>query len=156
MWPFKKNRGLVKLPDVVLTKEERDECESFIRSMTHSDGGANYVRADLADSFQRYFMSICLFGRAERFKILSSGEPSNATKACEAAAKACAIFPISSSFYEFALILAGVGKKGEARAMFEEFLRRVGAEELNDVEKLAMKRLDSNEAIARAKEALRS
>ena len=155
MWPFKKKPGLVKLPDVVLTQEERDECESFIRSVTHSDEGANYVRADLADSFQRYFISMCLFGRAERFRILSSGEPSNTTKACEAAAKACAVFPISSSFYEFASILSAAGKTEDAKAMFEEFLRRVGSEELNDVEKLAMKRLDSNEAIARAKEALR-
>lgn len=155
MWPFKKKHDEVKLPDVVLTEEEREECESFIRSITHSDEGANYVRKDLAEPFQRYFISMCLFGRAQRFRILAASDPRQVESACETAAKACAIFPISSSFYEFGAILQDLAKKEESRTMFKEFLRRYRSEELNDVEKLALKRLDSDKAIARAMEALR-
>lgn len=154
MWPFKKKTPYVKLPDVILTEEEREECEAFIRSITHSDEGDNYVRNDLADSFQRYFISMCLFGRAQRFKISAASDPSNVRKACEAAAKACAVFPISSSFYEFGSVLQDLGQNEESSAMFREFLRRHGSEELNDVEKLALKQLNSDDAIARARGAL--
>ncbi|HYB61240.1 MAG TPA: hypothetical protein VEH50_07155 [Methylomirabilota bacterium] len=128
---------------MILTDEEADECQRFMNSVTEIDSGSYFVRPDLADTMRRLFTLICLMGRADRFMILAgflpltmgvgSGDPSrpdyeeNVARAIETAAKACAIYPLSISLYDFACILRGVGYYEEAKVTFAEFVRRYDA-----------------------------
>jgi hypothetical protein len=111
------------LPAVELTDDEQQDCEAFIRSLTQSEDDGYYViRKDLEDSFKRSIVALCLMTRAERFAVMS--RPESAEEACMAAAKACAVYPLSIYFYDFACLLEGLQRQGEAKAMFEVFLRR--------------------------------
>jgi hypothetical protein len=122
-WPFGKEK-MARLPIVELTEDERQECETFIRSVTHTEGGEYAVRNEVADSFQRSLVALCLIGRAERFSLLADSRPEFAEEACRAGAKACAVYPLSIYAYDFACVLERLQKRDEAKVMFKEFLRR--------------------------------
>src|SRR6266566_3052006 len=93
--------GMEKIPDVVLTPEEHQECLDFIKMITHSDEGEWYVRPDLAEAMRRHLMASAMMGRAERFAILAGTQAEYREKACEAAAKASAIYPTSVYVFDF-------------------------------------------------------
>jgi len=154
MWPFRRRQEMAPIPDVELTAEELEECRTCMHSFTRSEEGAAYMRKEHIEPFTRSVAAFCLMGRAERFLIGSSSHPENKRKACEAAAKACAVFPISIYFYDFALILEGAGERLEARKAFAEFLRRYETEELGPVERLWMSQRDVNAAILHASDVL--
>jgi hypothetical protein len=122
-WPFR-NEKMVPLAPVELTEDERQECETYIRSVTKAEGGHYAVRKDVADSFQRSLIAVCLLGRAERFLVSADSHPESVEGACRAGAKACATYPLSINFYDFACILERLQKQEEAREIFKEFLRR--------------------------------
>jgi hypothetical protein len=82
---------MVALPAVELSDEERQECEGMLRSLTHVDGGHYVAPNEVADSIKRSIITLCLLGRAERFEALSQSQPEFAERACQAAAKACAV-----------------------------------------------------------------
>ena len=118
-WPFSRKKKMIPIGPVELTDDEMQECQAMIRSLTQAEGGQYVMREDVADSFKRSIIAMCLMGRAERFLALSKNEA-----ACQSAAKACAVFPVSIYFYDFGCILKGAGKGADARLMFQEFLRR--------------------------------
>jgi hypothetical protein len=156
MWPFKKHESFAPLPPVVLTEEERQECQAFIRSFTNTDQGDWVVPNEFADSIQRNFISMCLMGRAQRFVILSHEKPEYVTRACDAAAKACAIFPVSKTFYEFGCVLEDVGKQADSKQMFGEFLRRCEIEKPDKVMAIALRQFDMESAVVHAREVINS
>ena len=125
-WPFgRQKEKSASPPSVELTEDERQECESFIRSMTKAEGGEYYFRKEVADSVQRSFIAMCLIGRAQRFAILADPQkPELVDEACRAGAKACSIYPLSVNFYGFACVLEQLRKLDESKAMFKEFLRQ--------------------------------
>jgi hypothetical protein len=155
-WPFGKKNKLVALPPVELTEDERQECEAMLRSLTRSDDGSvAMIKEELADSFQRSIIALCLVGRAERFAILSMSEPASAEEACRAAAKACAVYPLSICFYDFACILQQVGRTAEAKTMFREFLRRYETESPDPIEEITLRRRDLAGAVRDAQEQIK-
>ena len=79
-------------------------------------------------------MAMAMMGRAERFATLSGSRPDLRWKACEAAAKAAAIYPLSVYFYDFATILDDCGDPEQARTMFAEFLRRHAAGPISEID----------------------
>lgn len=92
--------------------------------------------------------------RAERFLILSDSEPNGDERACQAAAKAVGVFPLSVYFYDFGRILVKAGKLAEARMMFQEFKRRLGTETLDPIMQATLNNRDIQEAEKRAQEFL--
>ena len=117
------------------------------------DGGSWFIKDEYLDSFRDSIVALCMMGRAERFlsmagcgslsvpllspwtKTTQTATQLSATelknRACEAAAKACAAFPLSIYFFDFGCVLQQVGKSKEARLLFAEFLRRHGTEKLD-------------------------
>ena len=154
MWSFKRKEGTGTLPVVELSPEEQEEISAMRRSFSQGEGGTFYTKREHVDSFERSIAGLSLMGRAERFLILGCSRPEYMKKACEAAAKACAIFPISIYFYDFACILDAAGEQSDARKMFAEFLRRFETEELGSVEQIIMRQRDVDEAVARARKEL--
>ena len=165
-WPFGKDKKkMVPIDDpVVLTNEEQQECQTLLRSLMQAEGGHYFMKEELMDSFKRSIIALCMMGRAERFLIeagcgslrvpLSAGQryrPECAEKACQAAAKACGIFPLSVYFYDFGCVLQQIGRSGEARQMFTEFLRRVGTETLDPIMQSVLKQRDVEQAAQRAR-----
>ncbi|MGD0840671.1 MAG: hypothetical protein ABSA32_05890 [Candidatus Acidiferrales bacterium] len=164
MWSFRKAK---KAPweneGVLLTEEEARECQRFIRSLTVTDAGSITVRSDFADTANRLLTAVCLIGRANRFLIsagfvpvelgVGRGDPSltnyddYVAGAVETFAKACAIYPLSISFYDFACILRAVGYKEEAKATFAEFLRRHATIPIKAHEKLLFEGRDVARAV---------
>lgn len=119
-----------------------------------TEEGEWVLRKDIADSFYRSIAANCLMGRADRFLILCDSNPEYKELACQAAAKACAIFPVSIYFYDFGRILEQVGKQDEAMLAFAEFLRRVGTAPIDSVMKFTLDGRNVDEAVKHARESL--
>ena len=168
-WPFGREEKRKKVPPVdyasVLTDEEQQECQGMWRSLTRTNGGSYAVKDGLADSLKRSVIALCMMGRAERFLIeagcgslrvpLTAGQdhrPECAERACQAAAKACSIFPLSIYFYDFACVLRQAGKQDEAKRMFAEFLSRVETEALDPIMRTFLKQRDVEGAVQHARE----
>src|ERR1035437_1170092 len=160
--PFEK---MVPIDPVVLTEEEQQECQAMLRSLTKVEGGYYGMRKELIDSFKRSIVALCMMGRAERFLImagcgslsvsLSAGEgyrPEYGEKACQAAAKACGVFPLSIYFFDFGCVLQQVGKSEEAIQMFREFLRRLETEVLDPVMQSTLNQRDVEQAVRHARQ----
>jgi hypothetical protein len=142
---------MVPFDPVVLTDEEQQDCQAMLRSLTQTEGdGSWYIKQELHDSFNRSVIALCMMGRAERFLILSGSNPEYREQACQAAAKACAIFPLSIYFYDFGRILQRVGKIDEARQMFTEFLTRNGTEVVDPIMQVILKKRDAAGAAEQA------
>ena len=160
-WPFSrrtKPSPPAKMPDlrgVTLTEEEHQECQAFMTSMIPpSDEGQRVMRGDLVEPYKRNLVAMCLMGRAKRFAILARTQRQFRAKACEAAAKACAVYPLSAYFYDFACILDELGEEQEATVMLANFLRRHEAEPVNEVDKVALNERDVTTMVRQAKERL--
>jgi hypothetical protein len=154
----------IKLPDVVLTDEEHQECQEFIRSIVKRDDGAWFVKEEFADAMQRSMIAVCLMGRAGRLLAEAGGDLISSTfhiphfgdgsldsdkaqQTCITAAKACSIFPLSIHFYDFGCLLLQVGKLSEAKVAFEQFLSSTECE-ANDPVKLSwLKQRDMTSAV---------
>ena len=93
-----------------------------------------------------------MMGRADRFRILSGSQQQYKEEACQAAAKACSIFPLSIYFYDFGRILQEVGKPKEARLLFTEFLKRIGSETLDPIMEFTLNQRDVEDALRHARE----
>ncbi len=93
--------GLFPLSPVVLTDDEQRECQAMLRMMIQPENGELLIPTNLVDSFKRSVVALCLMSRAERFLILSDSEPNGDERACQAAAKAVGVFPLSVYFYDF-------------------------------------------------------
>jgi hypothetical protein len=155
-WPFTRRQKMSLIGPVVLTDDEQQECQTMLKSLTQAEGGHYAIREDLADSFKRSIIAMSMMGRAERFLILSNSQPEYRELACQAAAKACGVFPISISFYDFGHVLYRVGKSGEAKQMFAEFLRRLGTETLDPVMQSALNHRNIEQATQHAREVIGS
>jgi len=153
-WPFGGKKKMVPIDPVVLTDEEQQECQAMLHSLTQAEGGVVHIREELADSFHRSIIALCMMGRAERFLILSNSKPEYGERACQAAAKASAVFPLSIYFYDFACTLQKVGKSEEARLMFTEFLRRLGTEALDPVMQSTLNQRDVERAAQHARQVI--
>jgi hypothetical protein len=150
-WPLGGEGEMVPFGPVILTEDENRECQAMLDSLGHAEGGRYAIRGNLADSFRRSIIALCMMGRAERFLALSGSQPECKDEACQAAAKACAVFPLSIYFYDFGCILQRVGKPVEARLMFTEFLRRHGTEELDPIMRITLDQRDVREAVRNAR-----
>jgi hypothetical protein len=150
-WPFARRQKMSLIEPVFLTDDEQEECQTMLKSLTQADGGYYAIREDLADSFRRSIIALCMMGRAERFLILCDSQPEYKELACQAAAKACGVFPLSISFYDLGHILNRVGKPGEAKQMFAEFLRRLGTEMLDPVMQSTLNQRDIEQAAQHAR-----
>lgn len=62
---------MVPLSPVVLTDEEQQECQAMLQSFTDVEGGYYAIREELAESFKRSIIALCMMGRAERFLIMA-------------------------------------------------------------------------------------
>ena len=154
--PFGGEGKMVPFEPVVLTDGERQECQTMLHTLTQVEGGYYAIREELADSFKRSIVALCMMGRAERFLIaagggLLTGAPPTpgqryraeyGERACQAAAKACGVFPLSIYFYDFACVLRQVGRPEEANQMLGEFLRRLETEVLDPIMRSTLKRRD--------------
>lgn len=142
---------------VILTDEEQQECQERMRfflavgrEQAEGEEGRLVVKEDHAETFQRGVIAYSLMRRAERLLEMAGGsavytglhvphfcgaslEPDLAEKACATAAKACAIFPLSVHFYDFACILIQVGKSDDAKVVFSTFLAKVAADHSDPV-----------------------
>ncbi|HVA69042.1 MAG TPA: hypothetical protein VNF45_06985 [Candidatus Binataceae bacterium] len=150
-WPFKRDK-IAALPTVELTDDERQEAEAMIRSLTRTEDGVYVVRVDQADSFNRSIVALSLLGRADRFLIMARSQAEFAEEACRTAAKACAVYPLSINFYEFACILQKLQRGEEAKAMFKEFLRRHESERPDPVQQIVLDSRDLAGAVRHARE----
>ena len=128
---------MAPLPTVTLTADEQSECQRLWRSTFPKADGAWYLRPDIVEPFNRAMIALCMMGRADRFAILS--RPADA---CEAAAKACAIYPLSAYFFDLACLLENAGREADAKTMFDEFLRRHQANQPDAVDRLLLKTRD--------------
>lgn len=156
-WPFSRKPKRQLISPVVLTEEEQRECNAVLQSIEHKNKEGEWVvRKDIAESFERNMVAVCLMGRAERFAMLSKANPEYKEQACQAAAKACAVFPFSVYMYDFGCILEDVGRPEEAREAFAEFLRRLGTEGLDPVKQFEIGKRNLDEAVARARQAIES
>jgi hypothetical protein len=144
-WPFTRKEKMVPIGPVELTDDEMQESQAMLRSLTQAEGGEYVIREDLADSFKRSIIAMCLMSRADRFIALSQTEA-----ACQSAAKACAVFPVSICFYDFGCILMKAGKAGDARQMFQEFLRRYRIEKPDAVMQTTLNQRDIEAAVRHA------
>ncbi len=141
---------MVRLPNVVLSTDERDEVQKFIAALVPQDQQL-YVRPDVADAFKRNLTAMALMGRAERFATFAASDPSYAPLACEAAAKASAVYPLSIYVFDFARILETCGSLQEARVMYGEFLRRHEERPISEIDSTSLDQRDLPEMIAHAK-----
>jgi len=168
---------MVPLAPVVLTDEEMQECADMLRAILpkKNDSGSWFIKEGLLGSFKDSIVALCMMGRAERFLDLAGcgslsvpllspwirededyrlSQAEYKNKACEAAAKACAVFPLSIYFFDFACVLQQVGKPEEARLLFAEFLRRHGTEQLDAIMQRTLNQRDLAAAVAQAHAAL--
>jgi hypothetical protein len=161
-WPFSKKSTtapleMVRLPDVALTCDEQRECQEFMALiLPPSNEGHLYVRPDLADAFKRNLLAMAMMGRAERFAILARESPEFRSKACEAAAKASAIYPLSIYVFDFARILDDCGEREQARTMFAEFLRRHAAGPISEIDESSLNQRDLPTMVEHANARLRT
>jgi TolA-binding protein len=144
-WPFTRKEKMVPIGPVALTDDERQEAEAMLRSLAQARGGDWLIREDVQDAFQRSIIAMCLMARADRFIILSQAEA-----ACQSAAKACAVFPVSIYFYDFGCILTKAGKAADARKMFQEFLRRYRNETPDAMMRITLSQRDMEAAVRHA------
>ncbi len=126
--------GVVRIPDVVLTPDEQRECQEFISLVSHSSEGDLFVHPDVVEPMRRNFMAMAMMRRAERFAISGISDPEWRERACEAAAKASALYPTAVYVFDFAAILDECGHPGDATAMYREFLRRHAAGPLSPID----------------------
>ncbi len=146
---------MVLLPDVTLTDEEQKEFQDHWRALfPPSTEGHWYMKQEHIEPFQRSQIAFCLIGRAERFALLANSRSDYRAKACEAAAKACAVYPLSAYLYDFATILQQFGRTEEARTLFSEFLRRPEAGPVREVDEVILRNRDIEQMIARARDAV--
>jgi hypothetical protein len=158
-------QNMAPIAPVVLTDEEQQECQAMLHELIQVGGGYYAIREELLDPFKRSIVALCMMGRAERFLMLAGcgllgsrlspedpADPEYAEKACQAAAKACGVFPLSMYFYDYGCILQQVGKTAEAKQMFAEFLRRVGSETLDPIMELVLKQRDVEAALRHARQ----
>jgi hypothetical protein len=156
-WPFGRQDKMRPLPTVVLTEDEQRECQDHWRAMTQApEGHYGAIREDLLDSFQRWVVGDCLMGRAERFLILCNSQPEYKEQACQAAAKACAVFPVFIYWYDFACVLKQVGKRADAKQMFREFLRRHELETADPMMQLILNQRDVEAAVQHARDEIQT
>ena len=149
--PFRRQK-IASLPSVELTDDERHECEAMIRSLTQAeDGGHWMIRNDVADSFERSIVALCLIERAKRFLAMATSQQEFAEEACRAAAKAASVYPLSIYFYDFACILQQLQKDEEAKLMFKEFLRRHESERPDRIQQFTLNQRDLVSAIRYAR-----
>jgi len=94
--------------------------------------------------------------RAEQFALLAIGRPEYQAKACEAAVKACAAYPLSAFLFDCATILRQFAKTSEARTLIAEFLRRPEAGPVRDVDEITRGQRDIADMVAQAEAALAS
>jgi len=153
-WPFYGKQEMQPIGPVVLTDDEQRECQAMLHSLTQNAEGEHYLREDIADSFQRSIVGLCMMGRAERFLILANSQPEYKEQACQAAAKACAVFPVSVYFYDFGCVLEQVGKLEEAKRAFAEFLRRLGTETLDPVMQFTLGQRNIEQAAQHARQVI--
>jgi hypothetical protein len=154
----------IRLPEVVLTDEEHQECQEFVRSIVKSDDGEWAVKEEFADAMLRSMIAVCLMGRAERLLAEAGGdqissmlhiphfgdgslESNRVEQACITAAKACAIFPLSIHFYDFGCLLLQVGKLGEAKVAFAQFLSSTEFDTSDPVRQIWLKQRDTVSAV---------
>src|SRR5262249_58758640 len=112
------------------------------------------MEEDVAESFERLMISQCLMGRAHRLQRLAESRQEYEREASQVAAKACAFFPVSINFYDFACILHAFGEIEQAKLIFGEFLRLHAAGPMNPIEEVALKQRDLNAAVMHAKGAI--
>jgi hypothetical protein len=155
-----------------LTPEEKEECETFLRSVIQSGEYEQILRGSLAGSFKRGVISACMMGRARRFSLQAASrtadesfgrrkheewdlnEPDLAEMAYLAAEKACNVFPVSINFYDFACLLQEQGRHGKARVAFKEFLRRANVKEIDPIARAAVSRRNIAGAVEHARQYL--
>jgi hypothetical protein len=109
-----------KVRTVTLSEEELQECQAFEDSMfpSKTEEGV-WVMAKKLEPFNASMVALCMMARAKRLAQLK--QPA---EACQAATKACLIYPLSVYFYDYACLLEAIGRPNHAKAMFAEFLRR--------------------------------
>jgi len=155
-----------------LTPAEKEECETFLRSVIQSGDYEHLLKGSLAGSFKRGVISACMLGRARRFSLQAASrtadesfgrriheewdinEPDLAEMAYLAAEKACDIFPVSINFYDFGCLLQEQGRHGKARMAFKEFLRRANVREIDPIARAAVSRRDIASAIEHARQSV--
>ncbi|MBA2684138.1 MAG: hypothetical protein H0U66_06585 [Gemmatimonadaceae bacterium] len=144
----------MKTPDVVLTEEEPRECDTHWRALfaPTEDGKVHIMRSEHIEPFMRSQAALCLMSRAQRFAFLADGQPEYRTKACEAAAKACALYPLSVNLYDFAMILEEFGEHEEASTLLREFIQHPKAVLTPQMDDIALSMRDITGMVARAKE----
>jgi hypothetical protein len=153
-WPFRRREGkLVAVRPVTLTDEEQQECQERWDLLTKGPGGSCSMPEDLIDPFKRSIIAACLMGRAERFLIISADREDYA-RACESAAKACVIFPLSIFLYDFAMILKKTGRVDDSKAMFRECLRLSRTEKIGPVEEITLRQRDIKSSLLYAEKKL--
>ncbi len=147
---------MASFPDITLSEEELVECESCWRTLFPPDpsGGAWYMKEGFLEPLKRSVMAFALIGRAERFAILAYKQPECRARACETAAKACAVYPLSAYFYDFAAILERVGHIEEARAIFSTFLRQPEAGPVREIDEAMLRQRDIAAMMTHARAAL--
>lgn len=77
---------------------------------------------------------LAMMGRAERFATFAASKPSYRALACEAAAKASALYPAAVHLFDFAKVLELCGHHSDARQMFAAFLARQAAGPLSPID----------------------
>lgn len=151
------NPPMTRLPDVQLTEEELGEFKDQWRALfPPTADGAWAMREDLIEPFKLNMMAMCLIGRAERFALLARTDSQYRARAYEAGAKACALYPLSAYFYDFAAILEQFGSMDEARTLYAQFLRQPEAGPVREVDELTLHQRDIAQMVAHAREALAS
>jgi hypothetical protein len=141
----------VKLADVTLTDDEMTEVQDHWRAHFPSNTeGQWYMKEEFVEPFQRSVIAMCLMGRAERFAILAHSQPEYRGKACEAAAKACSVYPLSAYLYDFAVILDQFGRLDEARTLLVAFLERPEAGPVRELDEVTLRQRDIAGMVARA------
>jgi hypothetical protein len=121
-----------------LTEEEHQECQAFLTSVIpQRKEGSWYMPEELIEPFKRSMVAFCMIQRANRFAIVKQ-----AREACQAASKACVIYPLSVYFYDFACVLETLGQDSDSRTLFGEFIRRHECEPQNKVDEIVLGQRD--------------
>ena len=144
---------MVLLPDVNLTSEELAECQTHLGALfpsTHE--GAWHMKEELVEPFRRSMMAMSLIGQAKRFALLARRQPEQRSKACETAAKACALYPLSAYFYDFAELLEGFGIREEARTLYAQFLQQPEAGPVQEIDEILLGQRNIAGMVAHAKQ----
>lgn len=146
---------MASLPDITLSEEELAECESHWRALfPPGSGGTWYAKEGFLEPLKRSMMAFALIGRAEQFTLLADQQPEYRARACETAAKACAVYPLSAYFYDSAVILERVGHLEEARALFSVFLLQPEAGPVREIDEAMLHQRDIAAMMTHARAAL--